>query len=118
MKLNPWFVTGFTDADGSFSFTPRRDSTSSLGWRVQLKFSIGVLNNLANREFVDNLVSFFGGGRVYLDGNQLYYRVSDLKTLLRVRDHFLLYPLQSTKLIYFQLWVMVLDMMVTKEHKT
>jgi hypothetical protein len=35
---------------------------------------------------------------------------------LKVREHFLQYPLQSTKLVYFQLWSIVLDMMVLKEH--
>jgi hypothetical protein len=44
--------------------------------------------------------------------------VTDLKTLLGVRDHFLIYILQPTKLIYFQLWCTVLNMLVTKEHRT
>jgi hypothetical protein len=48
----------------------------------------------------------------------LYYRATDLTTLLKIRSHFLQFSLQSSKLVYFQMWSQVLDRIVAKEHLT
>jgi hypothetical protein len=92
LSVLPWFVTGYTDAEGSFTIGITKSKTHSLGWHVKPKFVIGTLNNPANREFLELFQVFFGGGSIYLGGNQLYFIISDLPTLLRVRDHFLLFP--------------------------
>ena len=42
----PWFVTGFSDAEGSFMVIVRRDSRNNTGWRVEANFTI----NLHNRD--------------------------------------------------------------------
>jgi hypothetical protein len=55
-------------------------SKTRLGWGVNLIFEIGAFNNPANREFLELLPEFFGGGRIYLSGNQLYFKVRDLAT--------------------------------------
>jgi hypothetical protein len=34
-RLNPWFVTGFTDAEGSFMISILRCFTHSMGWAVK-----------------------------------------------------------------------------------
>jgi LAGLIDADG endonuclease len=115
-SLVPWFVTGYTDAEGCFFLSIFRSKTHSLGWAVKPKFAIGAENNPANRALLEQLKIFFGGGRIYLSRNQLYYEVTDLPTLLRIRDHFLKFPLQSTKWVNFQLWSR--DMMVAKQHLT
>jgi hypothetical protein len=36
-KVDPWFLTGFTDAEGSFSIIIDRNEKRTLGWRVQTK---------------------------------------------------------------------------------
>jgi len=41
-KIEPWFLTGFTDAEGSFSIIIDKNNKRTLGWRVQSKFQIGV----------------------------------------------------------------------------
>jgi hypothetical protein len=33
-KLNPWFITGFADAEGCFSFAIKPDAKSKLKWRT------------------------------------------------------------------------------------
>jgi hypothetical protein len=80
MKLNPWFVTGFTDAEGCFTFSISRKLGSQLGWTINLVFEISAFNNPANREFLELLPVFFGGGKIYLSGSQLYFKVRDLAT--------------------------------------
>ena len=44
LKLNPWFITGFTDAEGSFTITaePFPDNRSNLKWSVQAVFTINL----------------------------------------------------------------------------
>ena len=41
-KINPWFITGFSDAEGSFIISIYRDIKSKLQWRVTAYFSIHV----------------------------------------------------------------------------
>lgn len=38
--LNPWFISGLIDAEGSFTATLAKGKTSKLGWRIQLRFTI------------------------------------------------------------------------------
>jgi hypothetical protein len=39
-KLNPWFMTGFIDAEGSFIVSIEKNKELKLGWRVRSIFSI------------------------------------------------------------------------------
>jgi len=39
-KLNPWYITGFSDAESSFSVSIDRLIKRNLGWRVQAKYQI------------------------------------------------------------------------------
>ena len=48
ISLLPWFVTGYTDAEGSFLIKISRNPRCKLGWQVKLEFSIGALNNPVN----------------------------------------------------------------------
>ena len=39
-KLNPWFVTGFADAESSFSMSVFKSKTAAIGWTVEPCFII------------------------------------------------------------------------------
>jgi len=39
-NLNPWFVTGFTDAEGCFSISIKPDAKLKLKWRASPLFII------------------------------------------------------------------------------
>ena len=41
-KLNPWFITGFSDAESTFTIVIDKNKNRILGWRVQSKFQIGL----------------------------------------------------------------------------
>ena len=69
--LHPYFLTGYTDAEGCFSIAIRRRPFSSVGWQVELIFEIGAANNPANRRLLESFKAFFGGGRIQLDKNSL-----------------------------------------------
>ena len=44
--------------------------------------------------------------------------ISDIKTLLKIRDHFLKYPLITYKLVYFNIRCQVLDIILAGDHLT
>ena len=71
-NLNPWFVTGFSDAESCFSISVSRNSKCILGWQTQLEFQLSALNNPANLQLLENFQHFFKGGRINLNRNQLY----------------------------------------------
>ena len=41
-SLNPWFIVGFVDGEGSFIILIYKNSKLKTGWEVKLKFSITV----------------------------------------------------------------------------
>lgn len=41
LNLNPWFVTGFTDGDGSFAVSITKQN-SGIGWKILPMFTIGL----------------------------------------------------------------------------
>jgi hypothetical protein len=63
-KINPWFITGLTDAEGSFSVIIDKKNQRKLGWRVQTKFQIGV--DKRDLSLLLQLQQFLGGiGSIY-----------------------------------------------------
>lgn len=65
--------------------------------------------------------SFFGNiGNIskHAKDNTLRYTVSGVANCKIIQNHFLNYPLLTYKLVYFQLWSSVLDIMVKNEHLT
>ena len=61
-NINPWAITGFSDAESSFNITVYEDNTRSIGWVTKLRFKIG----LHNRDLLllNNIKNFFSGGIV------------------------------------------------------
>ena len=57
-KLNPWFITGFTDAEGCFSFGIKPDANSKLKWRTSPLFVIKLhIKDIAILELIKNTLT-------------------------------------------------------------
>ena len=54
---DPWWISGFTSGDGSLNLKIGNNSTTSLGWRVQLRFSIGL--HIRELELIKGIASYF-----------------------------------------------------------
>lgn len=106
--LDPWFVTGFCDGEGAFTF-------SRSGGGFALYFSI--CQRVDNREIVEKVQSYFNGiGKIYVRKEQLptknsghtkpnaYYRVCKQNELMRIIEHFDKFPIQSKKQEVYQIW--------------
>ena len=98
-KLNPWFVTGIIDAEGTFCTTIYKNKAYKTGWVVRSFFEIGL--NQRDSSLIYQLKDFFEGiGTISLDkkANVLKYSTASLKDLSSVViPHFKKYPLLSQK---------------------
>ena len=68
LNLNPWWVTGFVDGEGSFHVSVRKNKDSKLGWLVQQRFTIGL--HVKDKAILQEILSYLvppglhkGGGR-------------------------------------------------------
>lgn len=115
--LNPYFITGYTDGDGSFSVKFRK--TGEDKFSITPVYSIGAEVNIPNRELLDKVKYFFKNkGSISRSGNMYYYEITGLISLKLVIDHFNKFPLETSKSINFQLWSEILDLLEKKVHKT
>lgn len=93
-KLNPWFITGYTDGEGSFSIRLRTKSNSPLGFHISVVYSIGAEVNPLNLDLLEQVKVYFGDvGSISKSGNMYYYEISSVKSLVNVRKHFEEFPL-------------------------
>ena len=119
-KLEPYFVTGFSDGEANFhvSVIPRKES--KLKWRTRIMFQIGL--HLEEMPLLLSIQDYFKGIGVIskdLKNNKVFYVVSKPEDILRVIiPHFNCYKLLTQKGLDYILWSKVLDIMVKKEHLT
>ena len=69
-KINPWFVTGFTDAEGSFGLSIYTDKRikKRIGWAIKPSFQISL--NSKDINLLLQLQEFFGCGAWLLRSNR------------------------------------------------
>nr|ATI20305.1 LAGLIDADG endonuclease [Juglanconis sp.] len=98
-SLNPYYVPGFADAEGSFILSIyKNNKKSELSWSVLPKFAINL--HLKDKGLLENIQSFFGVGRLSVDysNNKVQYSVNSAKDLVNVIiPQFERYPLCTVK---------------------
>lgn len=115
--LDPWFITGLADGDGSLYITIRKDPSYVLGFSVSPEFKIVAGVNTPNLLLLEAVQMFFGGIGSITSHNSTYsYTVRNKKDLRIIHNHFINYPLQTTKDVHFKLWAQILKMIENKEH--
>ena len=79
-KLDPWFITGFVDAEGCFALGIFVSSNYKMGYRVQAIFKISLDNK--DYDLLCQIKDYFGVGSITKHGNTtLQYTVKSLKYL-------------------------------------
>ena len=117
IKLNPYFITGFSDGEGSFVIIIRRNSKFKIGWRIEARFQIGL--HPRDQAILELIQSYFGLGMISkLDETSVEYRVTRLQDLIKIIDHFNKYSLITQKRADFILWKEVVELISRKEHLT
>lgn len=115
-QLNPWFVTGFADAESTFNVLVQPRSDSKTKWRVKAIFAIGL--HKKDIAILEDIQTWFGVGRIYNSGTKVYYRVESFKDLQVIIDHFDKYPLVTAKKLDYTLFKQSFDIIKLNEHLT
>lgn len=115
--LNPYYITGFVDAEGCFTTSIFKDSRMSTKWQVKAIFSISLHNK--DIKILEAIQRTWGVGKIYKHGkDSVVYRVSSLKNLTVILNHFDKYPLITHKLADFLLFKQSISLIERKEHLT
>jgi hypothetical protein len=122
-KLNPWFVTGFTDAEGTFTVVIVKNNNLKVGWRILPKYQICL--HARDYELLLHIQQFFGGiGYIHKpktgnNKNLAYYTVSNVKELTNVIiPHFMNYTLLTQKAEDFRWFKTIVEGLYNKTHIT
>uniref|UniRef100_UPI0030E441BE hypothetical protein n=1 Tax=Dematophora necatrix TaxID=2751867 RepID=UPI0030E441BE len=115
-KLNPYYVTGFADAEGCFLINIVRRSDQKLGYNVNLMFKINL--HLKDKLLLEKISDFFGkiGNITVRKIESVEYVVSSIKDLEIVIKHFDDYPLITQKWSDFQLFKWTFELIKQKQH--
>lgn len=117
LKLDPDFVSGFIDGEGSFSVTFIRDKSYKSGWQIKTSFSIGL--HKKDLAILEKIKLFFGVGGISSKGaNGIQYYVNSPNDLLIIENHLEQHPLLTQKHVDFILFKNILELIRRKEHLT
>jgi hypothetical protein len=113
-RISPIWVTGFSDAEGSFGISTKITSSDSL--KVSLQFK--VTQNDISRPSLEILKDYFESGNVVRDkGNALKFQIQDLNTIVnKVLPHFDSNPLVTSKALDYDRWKSVAQILAEKGH--
>jgi hypothetical protein len=79
-KLDAWFVTGITDGEASFIVSITENKKLSIGWKVQLMFSIKL--HLKDKLLLEQLRDFWNGvGNIEVKDSSCVFVVYSLDQL-------------------------------------
>jgi hypothetical protein len=115
--LNPDFITGFTDAEGSFSVSILKRHIYKTGWSINPVFTISLHNR--DTDLLYRIQSFFGLGKISFrkkDG-LAYYTVNSINDFVNIIiPHFDKYPLLTKKQVDYEFFKIIINIMYKKEH--
>lgn len=109
--LNNYWLSGFTDADGSFTIHMSKSKTHILGYSLKLEYKI-------SQKYEDVLlgVKETFGGFMFHDGSVFRYRFASLKEQHKLIDYFDKHQLNSSKFIRYLKWRKCYRLYLEKQH--
>jgi hypothetical protein len=118
------WIAGFVDGEGCFSVPIFRNHKAKLRWQVQPQFVVA--QSASSRDALEELVSIFGCGKVYLnqrhDDHREQLALFSVKRFADLRDvivpFFQEHQLRTSKRESFDKFVRVLRLMEERKHLT
>lgn len=115
--LNPHYLTGFVDGEGCFSLSIYKQDKNLTGWQVKPIFSISLHNK--EIKLLEAIQRTLKTGKIYKHGvDSVQYRVSCLKNLQIITNHFDSYPLITQKRADYLLFKQAISIIKNKEHSS
>lgn len=122
LHVNPWYVVGFVDGEGSFHIALYEDIRMKTKWKIIPEFHVSQRNT--SRQVLDELVEFFHCGYVKFNHHTnpkdetCVYVVRNRDDLLkRIIPFFEKHPLRTQKAKDFNLFSQVVKLMVQGVHQ-
>lgn len=115
--VNPVVWSGLIDGEGSFSIIVDKNKMRKLGWRVQLKFQIGLDTKDLNLLYL--LQQYLGSiGFIHLARNReiVNYSIDSIEDLNKLILHLEKYPLLTQKVADFLLFKKAVKLVNNKAH--
>lgn len=120
--LNPYYVGGFIDGEGSFSVSIGRHKTLKRGFEVRPEFEIELRAD--DQEILERVLITIGCGRIYDLSYERYgwyphskYKITSIKDMKDYLFPFLdQYPLQAKKAQVYKLFKEIVLMVCDKKH--
>ena len=115
--IDPHFLTGFADAEGSFVLSITKSNNVKSGWVIKPRFQI----HLHNKDLfvLEAIKNYLDVGKIYVTNvNSVEYRVFSIKELKVVLDHFDKFPLISQKYGDYLLFKQAYQLLVDRKHIT
>ena len=79
--LHPWWVTGYTDGEGSFLIGTYSAKTAKIGYTVRLSYQITA--HYSDELILYRIKAFFNNvGKIRIIGNYVTYRVENLSDVV------------------------------------
>lgn len=114
LNSNHW-LSGFSDAHGSFLIHLEKSKTHKLGLSLRFEFNIKQKNN----EILTRVLEFFGGNLYFLESEQVFnYNSVSFEVARNVADYFDKFQLNSSKHIRYLKWRQAYRIVQRKEHFT
>jgi len=118
-NLDPLFVTGLIEAEGSFSITKHKDNRAKHKMNIGLCFRITMLSD--ETELLNMVKDFFCCGNLSIEDKRgaITFVVRDINSINNiVIPHFINYPLRGTKHLDFLSFKETTDILNSKKHLT
>lgn len=121
-KLNPHYVAGFIDGEGSFSVSIGKHRTLKRGYEVRPEFEIELRAD--DRNILERILVTIGCGKIYDCSYERYgwfphakYKITSAKDMSKYLFPFLnRYPLQAKKAEVYKLFRKIVLMVCQKKH--
>ena len=117
IRINPWWFTGFSDAEGCFQIIILEKPDTKTGWRVYLRFSIGLSKK--DIAILEKIKVLLGVGKINrLGPESVELRVESIKEIEILINHFDKFPLITQKRADYELFKRAYEIIKNKEHLT
>jgi hypothetical protein len=116
IRITPWWLTGFTQADGSFIITFEKRKEGLLPYRPVPVFII--TQSLREKELMLEIQKYLGVGYLYPNRDSYNFVIKSLEVLLNVIiPHFDKYPMRGDKQLSYQIFRKVVFFMKEGKHR-
>jgi hypothetical protein len=113
--LDPYFVTGLVEAEGSFTISFIKNDRYKMGYQIQGIFKLTM--HKKDNDLLCQVKEFFEEGSITKHGHTtLQYTVRSFKSLDKIIAHFDKYPLLSQKYADYLLFKSAVLLIKNKEH--